>query len=70
MAVIIARYCLGSCRHVYICDRTWEKGPLRAQYDFSVEAFVVYLTRKNNSNVKFFLAKLVSPNFGLHSHQI
>ena len=29
---------------IYICDRTWEKGPLRAQYDFSVEAFVVYLT--------------------------
>ena len=27
-----------------ICDRTWEKGPLRAQYDFSVEAVVVYLT--------------------------
>ena len=33
----------------FICDRTWEKGPLRAQYDFSVEAFVVYL------NFKFFL---------------
>ena len=27
-----------------ICDRTWEKGPLRAQYDFSVQAFLVYLT--------------------------
>ena len=26
------------------CDRTWEKGPLRAQYDFSVQAFLVYLT--------------------------
>ena len=24
-----------------ICDRTWEKGPLRAQYDFSVQAFLV-----------------------------
>ena len=23
------------------CDRTWEKGPLRAQYDFSVQAFLV-----------------------------
>ena len=28
----------------YICDRLWENRPLRAQYDFSVEAFVVYLT--------------------------
>ena len=40
-----------------ICDRTWEKGPLRAQYDFSVQAFLV---EKNNTNVKFFFAKLVS----------
>ena len=30
--------------YIYICDRTWEKGPLRAQYDFSVLAFLVYLT--------------------------
>ena len=29
-----------------ICDRLWENRPLRAQYDFSVEAFVDYLTRK------------------------
>ena len=29
-----------------ICDRLWENRPLRAQYDFSVEAFVVYLTCK------------------------
>ena len=27
-----------------ICDRTWEKGPLRAKYDFSVQAYLVYLT--------------------------
>ena len=27
-----------------ICDRLWENRPLRAQFDFSVEAFVVYLT--------------------------
>ena len=27
-----------------ICDRIWENSPLRAQYDFSVEAFIVYLT--------------------------
>ena len=30
--------------HIYICDRIWENSPLRAQYDFSVEAFIVYLT--------------------------
>ena len=29
---------------ISICDRLWENRPLRAQYDFSVEAFVVYLT--------------------------
>ena len=29
---------------IHICDRLWENRPLRAQYDFSVEAFVVYLT--------------------------
>ena len=27
-----------------VCDRLWENRPLRAHYDFSVEAFVVYLT--------------------------
>ena len=32
--------------YIYICDRLWENRPLRAQYDFSVEAFVDYLTRK------------------------
>ena len=56
--------------HMQICDRTWEKGPLRAQYDFSVQAFLVYLTGKNNTNVNFFGAKLVSPILGLHSRQI
>ena len=30
--------------YIYICDRIWENSPLRAQYDFSVEAFIVYLT--------------------------
>ena len=29
---------------LYICDRIWENSPLCAQYDFSVEAFIVYLT--------------------------
>ena len=29
---------------IHICDRLWENRPLRTQYDFSVEAFVVYLT--------------------------
>ena len=54
-------------RYLTVCDRTWEKGPLRAQYDFSVQAFLV---EKNNTNVKFFLAKLVSSNLGLHTRQI
>ena len=27
-----------------ICDRIWENSPLCAQYDFSLEAFIVYLT--------------------------
>ena len=30
--------------YINICDRLWENRPLRAQYEFSVEAFVVYLT--------------------------
>ena len=30
--------------HIHVCDRTWENSPLRAQYDFSIQAFLVYLT--------------------------
>ena len=44
---------------ITICDRAWEKGPLRAQYDFSVEAFVVYLTNNNNNIISYIL--IVSP---------
>ena len=39
-----ARPLMGTIFLVYICDRLWENRLLRAQYDFSVEAFVVYLT--------------------------
>ena len=37
-------YMQRSLKHTIICDRLWENRPLRAQYYFSVEAFVVYLT--------------------------
>ena len=35
---------LGAGIILHMCDRIWENSPLRAQYDFSVEAFIVYLT--------------------------
>ena len=37
-----------------ICDRLWEKGPLSAQNDFSVQAFLVYVPETKNSDVNFF----------------
>ena len=53
-----------------ICDRLREKGPLSVANDFSVQAFLVYVPETKNSDVKFFLQKLVSPTLCLHSRQI
>ena len=55
---------------VHICDRLCEKGPLSIANDFLVQAFLVYVPETKNSDVKFFLAKLVSPPLCLHSSQI
>ena len=50
-----------------ICE---EKGPLRAQNDFSVQAFLVYVPETKKILTSIFFAKLVSPTICLYSLQI